>query len=77
MKVQLASDQKYEVNAAALGPGDRMVLEDTNRLVEITGWNKTNPPTAIVEEIAGAAVGDTPERTVELNRGSVLAKSVT
>jgi hypothetical protein len=76
MKVQLASDQKYEVNAAALGPGVRMVLEDTNRVVEITGWSKTNPPMAIVDEVAEAAVGDTPERTVALNKGSLLAKPV-
>jgi hypothetical protein len=44
--------------------------------VKVTGWNKKIPMEPVVEEATDAQVSDTPEATVALNKGSVLAHLV-
>lgn len=65
---------RYKIeDTAALGIGSVIVLPN-GKPVEVTGWNKKNPMEPVVEEATDARMGDTPEATAALNKGSVFAQ---
>ena len=71
----LVGDDEYEtVKLSSMGPGTRVVLKETGEVYEVTGWNKKNPPEPILVKDEKAVTGPTPEDTVLLHKGSVLAK---